>query len=315
MIYKIEEKEYLSSNKKDTIHAKVYIPNNLDKVKGIIQISHGMCEYIDKYKDYMEFMVKKGYIICGNDHLGHGVYVAKDERGFFADENGFKYLVEDVYNLTKIMQKEFKNIPYFLLGHSMGSFIARCYMYKYKDKINGYIIMGTSGPNKLVDTGIKLADIIINKKGKMYRSKFLTNAVIGKFNESFRPNVSKYDWLSSDETMLPKYIKDKTGDFVFTASGYKDLFYLQKNCNLIKNIEKVPINLPVIFLSGSMDPVGDLGKGVLEVYYNFIKTGHTNTSVKLYPNLRHELLNEVGKEKIYQDIINWIEYVKIYYIK
>lgn len=307
MKYTKNEIEYLSSNKIDTIHANIYIPKKLDKYKGIVQISHGMCEYVDKYVGFIEFLTENGYIVCGNDHLGHGKYVKKENRGFFANEHGHKYLVEDVYKLTKIIKKEYKELPYFLLGHSMGSFIARCYMYKYGDKIDGFVIMGTGYKNKLVDAGIKLADMVISRKGKMYRSRMLTDMVIGEFNKKFRPNVSKYDWLSSDENMLPWYVSDKIGDFNFTASGYKDLFNLNKNCNLIKNIEKIPKEKDIFILSGNDDPVGENGEGVLKVYHDLISTNHTNVTVKLYPNLRHELLNEIEKKKVYNDILKWID--------
>lgn len=307
MKYTKKEIEYLSSNKIDTIHANIYVPNNIEKYKGIVQISHGMCEYVDKYVGFIEFLVENGYIVCGNDHLGHGKYVKRENRGFFADEHGYKYLVEDVHKLTKLIKKEFKELPYFLFGHSMGSFIARCYMYKYGDKIEGFIIMGTGYKNKLVDAGIKLADMVISRKGKMYRSRMLTDMVIGEFNKKFRPNVSKYDWLSSDESMLPWYVSDKIGDFDFTASGYKDLFNLNKNCNLTKNIEKIPKEKDIFILSGNDDPVGENGGGVLQVYHDLISTNHTNVTVKLYPNLRHELLNEVERDKVYYDILKWLD--------
>lgn len=306
MLYNEKEIEYLSSNKINTIHAKIFIPNEIIKVKGIVQISHGMCEYIDKYINFIECLNKNGYIVCGNDHLGHGKYVDEKDRGFFADENGHKYLVEDVYKLTKLVKKEYKELPYFLLGHSMGSFIARCYMYKYGDKVDGYIIMGTGYKNKLVDAGIKLTNFIISKKGKMYRSRMLTDMVIGEFNKKFRPNVSKFDWLSSDENMLNYYVNDKVGNFVFTASGYKDLFYLYKRCNTLKNIEKIPKEKDIFILSGNDDPLGENGVGVLQVYHDLIETSHTNVSIKLYPKLRHELLNEIGKENVYEDILNWL---------
>lgn len=305
-----KEIEYLSSNKIDIIHAIIFIPESYAKFNGIVQISHGMCEYVDKYKNFIEFLTNNGYIVCGNDHLGHGKYVERENRGFFADENGYKYLVEDVYKLTKLVKKEYKDLPYFLFGHSMGSFIARCYMYKHGDKIDGFIIMGTGYKNKLVDAGIKLADMIIARKGKMYRSRMLTDMVIGEFNKKFRPNVSKYDWLSSDESMLPWYVSDKIGDFDFTASGYKDLFKLNKNCNLLKNVEKIPKEKNIFLLSGNDDPVGDNGSGVLKVYHDLISTGHVNVFIKLYPNLRHELLNEVSKDDIYMDILCWLNKVK-----
>lgn len=307
MNFNIEEIEYLSSNKQNTIYAKIYTPKNVERVKGIIQISHGMCEYIEKYEEFIKYMLDKGYIVCGNNHLGHGIKIKKEDRGFFADNDGYKYMIEDLYLLTKIVKEKYPNIPYFIFGHSMGSFIARIYISKYAKDINGAVIMGTGTLNKLVPTGIKLADMIISRKGKMYRSKMLTNMVIGEFNKKFKPNKSKYDWLSSDEKMLPIYENDEVGDFVFTVSGYKDLFNLNILANDKDTFEKTPKDLPIFILSGNEDPVGDSGVGVLEVYKNYIDTDHVNVKVKLYPNLRHELLNEICREKIYDDIVGWIK--------
>lgn len=300
-----EEVEYLSSNKVDRIYGQIYTPKDVEKVQGIIQISHGMCEYIEKYEGFIKYLTNQNYIVCGNDHLGHGKHVKQEERGFFADKDGYKYMVEDLYLMTKLVKKKYSKIPYFLFGHSMGSFIARIYISKYANKIDGAIIMGTGALNKLVPAGVKLADAISMRKGKMYRSKMLTNMVIGEFNKKFRPNQSKYDWLSSDKSMLPIYENDKIGDFVFTVSGYKDLFNLNILSNEIKIFEKTPKDFPIFLLSGNDDPVGDNGNGVLEVYHNYIKTNHINIKLKLYPNLRHELLNEVCREDIYEEIIEW----------
>lgn len=306
MEFNVEEIKYLSSNKENEIYAKIYTPKNVEKVEGIIQISHGMCEYIEKYEEFIKYMLDKGYIVCGNNHLGHGKKVEKEKRGFFADSDGYKYMVEDLHLFTKIVKDKFPNIPYFIFGHSMGSFIARIYISKYAKEIDGAIIMGTGTLNKLVPAGIKLADVIIARKGKMYRSKMLTNMVIGEFNKKFKPNKSKYDWLSSDESMLPVYENDKIGDFIFTVSGYKDLFNLNILANDIKTFEKTPKELPIFILSGNDDPVGDSGVGVLEVYHNYINTEHEKVKVKLYPKLRHELLNEVCRNNVYDDIIDWI---------
>lgn len=303
----IEEVCMKSSNKIENIYGKIYSPKDVSKVQGIIQISHGMCEYIEKYEEFIEYLVKRNYIVCGNDHLGHGKHVEKDKRGFFADKDGYKYMVEDLYLMTKFVKNIYPNIPYFLLGHSMGSFIARIYISKYADKIDGAIIMGTGALHKLVPAGIKLADIVISRRDKMYRSKMLTNMVIGEFNKQFKPNKSKYDWLSSDETMQTIYEKDELSNFVFTASGYKDLFKLDIIANELKTFEKVPETFPILLLSGNEDPVGDNGTGVLEVYHNYIKTNHINVKFKLYPKLRHELLNEIGKNSIYDEIIEWIQ--------
>lgn len=311
MKYDFEEFFFDSKNGKNKIRAKLIFPTNGHNIKGIIQFSHGMCEYIEKYDDFIRFVVDNGFVFACNDHLGHGKSVNNEnEFGFFADKDGYKYLIEDLHTLTQIVKNKFPSKPCFLIGHSMGSFIARCYAAKYGSEIAGLMICGTMGPQWMVDAGIQLADTIIKKKGNLYRSKKLDKLSFEFANINFEPVKTKYDWICSDENVVKKHAEDKISSFIFTVSGFKDLFYLVKMCNDEKNIKNTPKDLPIFIFSGDMDPVGENGVGVRKVYELYKKIGVKEIELKLYPEKRHEMLNETNKECVYNDILNWIEFLK-----
>jgi len=206
-----------------------------------------------------------------------------------------------------IMKQRFPNKLYFLLGHSMGSFVLRCYLARYGVNIDGAIVIGTAGPNQLLDAGITFANTIIKTKGKMYRSRKLNELAIKTFNERFAPVKTNYDWVCSDIEVCKKYENDEMGNFVFTASGFRDLFMLLKMCNSSECYYNIPSNLPIFILSGALDPVGENGLGPARVYADYYAAGLKNLNFKLYKNKRHEILNEVNKEEVYNDIIEWME--------
>ncbi len=311
MKYNFEEFFFDSKNRVNKIHAKLILPTNVDDIKGIIQFSHGMCEYIEKYDEFIKFVVEKGFVFACNDHLGHGKSVNNEnEFGFFADKDGYKYLIEDLHTLTRIVKNKFPGKPYFLMGHSMGSFIARCYAAKYGTELDGMMLCGTMGPQWMVDAGIQLADTIIKKKGNLYRSKKLDKLSFEFANINFEPVKTKYDWTCSDESVVKKHSEDKMSNFIFTASGFKDLFYLVKLCNDEKFIKNTPKNLPILIFSGDMDPVGENGVGVRKVCELYKKIGIKEVELKLYSDGRHEMLNELNKKDVYNDILNWIEFLK-----
>ena len=306
----IEEFFYDSSNGKDKIHAKIYVPGS-EKIKGIIQFSHGMCECVDKYKEFINFVVNNNYVFCGNDHLGHGRSInSEDEKGFFASKNGYKYVVNDLYKMTKYIKKRFPNLPIFLIGHSMGSFIARCYASKYGNNINGLLLCGTIGPQWPIEGGIQLADRIIKKHGELYRSKTLDKLSFEFANINFEPVKTRYDWTCSNEEAIKDHLRNKESQFIFTASGFKDLFYLVKNCNDEKIIKDTPKNLPMFIFSGSMDPIGENGIGIKKVVEIYKKMGIKDVEYKLYADKRHEMLRETNMNEVFADILNWIEAVK-----
>ena len=173
---KTKEIQFKSTNGINTVKGMIYLPDKIQDAKGIVQISHGMCEYIQRYEKFANFLTDNNFIVCGHSHIGHGQSVNNEnEYGFFADKFGYKCLIKDVYKLTCLIKEKYPNLPYFVLGHSMGSFIIRCYLADYGNQIDGAIISGTGGPNQFIDLGIKFTNMIIKQKGNMYRSDFITD--------------------------------------------------------------------------------------------------------------------------------------------
>lgn len=305
--YKVEKVEFNSTNNKNVIHGKIFIPSD-EKIKGIVQISHGMCEYIEGYEDFAKLLLEHGYIVCGHSHIGHGDSVlCEEERGFFATKDGYKCLINDLHKMTIIIKDKYKSLPIFLLGHSMGSFIARCYISMYGQDINGVILLGTGGPNVFTDAAIKLADLLIKQKGELYRSEKLNNMALDVFNQKIKNPKTKFDWVSLDDVINKRCLEDKKSNFIFTVSGYKDLFNLVKKCNSQECIKNTPTSLPIYICSGAQDPVGGYGLGVVKVYQEFYIHGMKDLNFKIYSKSRHDILNDFNKQEVRQNILAWLD--------
>jgi alpha-beta hydrolase superfamily lysophospholipase len=305
LFMKKTEASFLSTNGTDEITYYIYSTEN---PKAILQISHGMCEYINRYEPFAAFLNANGIIMCGNDHLGHGESARlKGSLGYFANENGWRYLAEDLRKTKELTEAAYPDLPYFLLGHSMGSFVARDYLTKYGTGLAGAIISGTSGGEKLADIGLLMARRIKNSHGEKYRSKFLSGLAFKGYTKKYDDVQSGYDWLSKDRNIINDYAKNPLCNFTFTTSGFIDLFTLLKHVSTLEWAHKVPKALPVYMISGAMDPVGAYGKGVGKVYERLKKAGVKDLELKLYKDGRHEMLNELNKEDVYKDILLWLE--------
>ena len=302
-----EEFTYDSRDGQTKIHAVRWVPQK-GEIKGVLQIVHGMVEHIDRYDHFARSLADKGFVVVGNDHLGHGASVSQDsDRGYFCKKDGETILVRDVHRLKKLTQKAFLGKPYFILGHSMGSFIVRKYIMDYGKGVDGAIIMGTgSKPVYLLQLGIWLTKVLGKIHGEKYRSTFINNRAFGSFNNRFGSSRTEHDWLTKDEKQVDTYESDERNNFVFTLNGYQTLFkifiYIQKE----ENFTKVRKDLPIFLVAGAEDPVGDFGKGVRKTYEFLQRVGYSKLDMKLYPQDRHEILNETDKETIYIDLENWI---------
>lgn len=304
-----EEEKVLfdSANGMYKVHGKIMKPLT-NEIKGIVQISHGMCEYIDKYDDFAKYIMKNGYIVAGHDHIGHGSSVnVEDDHGFFGSKDGYKSMIMDLRSMNKIITEKYPDIPVYLFGHSMGSLIARCYSAKFGDDLAGLILCGTVGPQPLVKAGIKFANLLANQKGERYRSKMLYNIALDYASIKFLPAKTRFEWISSDEEEIKRHIEDEKIKFIFTVKGYSDLFHLVSLANSEMVIKTIPKDLKIIFMSGDEDPVGENGEGVKRAFELYKKVGLLNVEMKLYPKKRHELLKEKNKEEIFKDIYNWIQ--------
>ncbi len=310
MIINKKEFSFRSSSDLCDIFAWSYFPEKSVELKGVIQIAHGMAEHHERYEDFIEFLNNNGYAVYINDHLGHGKSVKNDEElGYFGKQDGYLKLVEDMNKLTKIISKECPDLPIILFGHSMGSMLARIYSEKYGKNLNAAIYCGTCGANPAANPGIAIVSTIAKIKGDHYRSEFINKLAFGSYNKRFTPQRTAFDWLTTDNDIVDKYINDPYCGFLFTTYGYRDLMSMIVKINRSDWYTSVPLELPIYLIAGEDDPVGNYGKGIKEVYEGLIDTKHTNVSIKLYNSGRHEILNEKNKNDVYADVLSWLNTV------
>lgn len=276
-----------------------------------IQLAHGMAEHIDRYDAFAKFLVSKGYTVYGYNHRGHGRNSLNDgSMGFFAEENGWSKVVDDMKLVNDEIHKECGKVPVILFGHSMGSFLSRTYISKYGESIEGVILSGTgSTTNTLANLGKFLAKMEMIFRGKKHKSNLLNAISFKSYNDNFKPKRTDFDWLSRDEDEVDKYINDELCGNVFTSNFFYDLLCGVKGLNDMNNIKNIPKKLKVLLVSGDKDPVGANSKGVQKVYDMYRETGIESVILKLYKDARHEVLNEINKQEVYDDIANWLEKV------
>lgn len=301
----MEEFSYLSADKKTTIHAVIWRPRG--EARGVVQIIHGMCEYIERYAPFAEYLNANGYIVCGEDHAGHGKSAADDGGlGYFNDSRSLGMTLADIRTLHLKMQEEAKCLPYFILGHSMGSFFCRNYIARYGQELSGAVIMGTGYKGKLLlGTALALTKLNAAFKGWDHRSKFIDGLAFGSYNKRFKAENNSKAWLSVDTDNTDRYKADKYCTFMFTDNGFYILFSAIKGACSNKTIKSVPKNLPVYFVAGEDDPVGDYSKGVKKAYSKFKKAGVHRVDIKLYKGARHEILNDFCKDEVRADLLNF----------
>ncbi len=298
---------YPSKDGLTQIHAIEWLPEG--EVRGVLQIAHGMVEFIDRYDRFARFMASQGFRVVGNDHLGHGKSVRDESQyGYFAEHDGNFCVIGDMQQLREDTQKQHPELPYFLLGHSMGSFLARQFIEKHGEGLAGAIIMGTGyQPMATLDMGISLTGSFQRTRGGYYRSSVINNMALGSYSAAFQPARTKSDWLTKDEAIVDAYEANPLNQFMFTVNGYYNMFcgirYAQRQVNL----DKIPKTLPVLVVSGEKDPVGDFGKGPRLVAQSYLNTGLTDVTLKLFPDDRHEILNELDREAVDRFLLHWIE--------
>ena len=266
-----------------------------------------MTEYFGRYEDFAHNMTQHGFAVSGHDHLGHKTSVNSDrELGYFAEKDGWKLVIQDLHTHTMALKKAYPNTPVFLLGHSMGSFIARCYLAQYSDLLDGGIIVGTGGPNPGAKAGKLLAQCLCRiGKGKE-PSPLLQKLAFGSYNSRFEGRTP-YDWLTRSTQIVDQYAADPYCTFLFTASGFQDLFTLYGLANDLKTYRAVPKTFPLLIVSGGDDPVGNNGEGPRKVAEMFQQTGHIDVTLRLYPGGRHEILNETNRCEVYDGIAAWVK--------
>ena len=292
-----------------TIFCKKWEVDGQMSPKGIVQIAHGMAEHIERYDLFAKSLIHEGYIVYGNDHRGHGRTGENSNLiGFFAEENGFERVVEDMLQLTKLIKEDYPNLPIFLFGHSMGSFLSRRYIQTHGGQLGGVILSGTGGdPGLIGKVGLGIAKLEMKRKGKKTKSPFMNKLTFGSYNKAFTPSRTEFDWLSRDKNEVNKYINDPLCGGVFTAGFFYDLVSGVAKVNKQSANQNIPKVLPMYLLAGDKDPVGNYSKGVIQAANMYKKLGIKDVTIKLYEDSRHEILNELNKEEVFQDIIKWLD--------
>ena len=300
---------FLSNDGKTAVHAVKWTPDN-GEYKAILQISHGMVEFIERYIPFAEFLTTKGYMVVGHDHIGHGASVASQEDwGYFCEGNPSDTLIEDMHKLRSLIQEDHPDMPYFMLGHSMGSFLLRKYLAFHNDNLRGAIIMGTGFiPENMSSLALKLTSIVAKLRGAKHRSKLIQSLAFGADYKGFDMTGEKPEdsWLTKDVEIVNTYYNEPRCTYMFTVNGYKGLFEaVNFSCNP-ENAAKTPKKLPLFIVSGEQDLVGGLGKGVKDVYDMYKDAGMYDLTYKLYENDRHEILNETDKQIVFDDLLAWM---------
>lgn len=283
-----------------------YVPTDTVP-RAVIQICHGMKEYVRRYELFAQEMCARGYAVCGHDHLGHGETAkTEDDLGFVAEKKGADLLVEDLYTVTGKIRADFEGVPVILLGHSMGSFVGRALVAKYPNAVDGFIISGTGGPESPTALGKLVASMVALFRGKRYRSKLLHGMAMGGYTKRMGEDAPRSAWLTRDEEIVRKYDNDPFCKTIFTVRGFYDLFDLLGGVSKKSWAKKLRRDLPVLMISGDADPVGNYGKGVKVVYDRLCAASLTDVTLKLYGDARHELLNETNRDEVIADILEWL---------
>lgn len=301
-----KEFTFPSSTGKNTIYARVCVPEG--EPRGVVQIAHGIAEHIGRYEGFMRFLADNGFVAVGNDHLGHGKSAAEpSERGIFDEKDGWDRVVDDMDILHDRMSEEYPGIPYIFFGHSMGSFLTRTYLIRHPDKPDLAVICGTGNqPRPLVAAGDLIAEASVKIGGPRKDGDKLNSIAFGSYNKGYEDVRTDFDWISRDPAVVDAYIADPDCGFIPTVSLFRDMMGGIKFMTDPSNLEKMNKDTPVFFIAGWDDPVGENGKGVKRAYKSFLDAGMKHVRIKLYPGARHELLNELNKDEVMHDILDWL---------
>lgn len=289
------------------LHVNRWLPDGA--AKAVVQIAHGMAEHSDRYARFAERLTDAGYAVYAHDHRGHGGTArAVDDEGYFADRDGFDTVVEDMHVVSGKAREEQPGLPFFLFGHSMGSFLSRSYAARFGAELDGLVLSGTAGdPGLLGKVGQGIAAIEARLRGRRHQSPLLDKLSFGQYNAAFKPNRTKFDWLSRDEAEVDKYVADPRCGTVFTSGFFVDLLGGLAAVNADATVARVPKDLPIHLMSGAMDPVGRNGKGVQAVADQYVRLGVTDVSLRLWPDGRHEMLNETNRDEVMDELVGWLD--------
>ena len=302
--YQKENVFFTSADGKTQVAGYFYEP---ESPKAIIQISHGMCEYAERYEPMIAALCDAGYAVCGNDHLGHGSTGDSKDWGFFAEKDGYQLVLEDLHTMNTLAREKWPGLKLILLGHSMGSFFVRWFAEKYPEALDALVISGTGGPSFLMKASKAIASGACRLRGPHYVSRFMVNVTEGGFSRGIEDQGPGNVWLSRDPAVREAFMKDPKCTFPFTVSAFRDMLTAHVHVNTKEWAESLRKDLPVYIYSGDNDPVGGYGKGVRAVEQLLKDAKMQDLTVRLYPEGRHEMHNELNKDEVFRDLIAWCD--------
>ena len=273
--------------------------------RAVVQLVHGMAEHIDRYDDTARALTEAGFVVVGHTHIGHGKNAMVP--GWFSESNGWQHLLEDIHMIRGLAQERYPDLPYIILGHSMGSFLVRCYIGQHAEGITAAVLSGTGDfDNGTVGAGLMVAKLVCALGGAKKPSNLINKLAFAANNKPFEPARTPFDWLSRDAEQVDRYVMDPACGFLFTGAGYRDLFSGIRLMNEPATLTRVPKTLPLLFISGDKDPVGGMGKGVRAVAERYEQAGVQSVDVMLYQDARHELFNEINRTEVWAQLIGWL---------
>ena len=297
---------YPSEDGVHTIQARAWLPQG--EPRGVVQIVHGVAEHIGRYDHVGRFLAEHGFVVYGEDHLGHGLTVDDGKYGYFGPKGGWWLVVKDIRRLRELAGAEHPGLPYVMLGHSMGSFLTRTYLIRYPGTLDGAVLSGTGQQSApLVALGRLMARGLCRAAGPEYVSRLIYYMSLGSYNRRFRGDPASPSWLSRDWEMVRGSRKDPLCSFRPSAGMFRDMLEGIQFIGKPANLAGMDKDTPIYFFSGDQDPVGDQGKGVKNVVSLFRQAGCRDVTVKLYPGGRHEMLNEVNRREVMEDLLSWLE--------
>ena len=297
---------YPSADGKTQIHGVEWLPDG--EVLAVLQIMHGVAEYILRYEAFAQYLTEQGFAVVGHDHIGHGQSVANGAQPlYFGPKGSWNWVVQDVHCLRQRMGQKYSGKPYFMLGHSMGSFVLRTYLICHPGSVDAAVIMGTGQQSaQMTGSGQKLAQILGVCGAEDRPNDLVSKLVFGPYNKQFAPNRTQFDWLSANPENVDRYIADPLCGGKPSLGLFREMMWGLSFIREPENLQKMDVNTPILFIAGEKDPVGSNGRGVTRAYESFRKAGVLDVSLLLYPEMRHEILNEVDRSKVYLDIYEWL---------
>jgi alpha-beta hydrolase superfamily lysophospholipase len=302
-----ESTHVLTADDGHRIFLRQWLADDAAPARAVIQIIHGVGEHGERYRPIAEQLIKHGYAVVAHDHRGHGKSVRdKNDLGYLPSEHAWLDLVEDTHRVNKYAKTALGLNRVYMLGHSMGSFVALHYAILHGNDIEALVLTGSTAHHRQLIHFLRgIAHIELIRMGKRGRSPLLEALAFGAFNMKFRPNRSSHDWLSRDEAEVDKYISDPLCGFSCTTQLWLALAFGLLQISNPRLLARIPKTLPIYLLHGSRDPVGENGKGVLRLYRRLHDARISKVEMKTYPQARHEILNEINRDEVINDIVAW----------